>query len=60
MRQVFIADSKLGLHHEGDLAAKTKREAEALVPWAAVVIKVEGGWHAWESVGDYKTWMAQK
>jgi hypothetical protein len=38
---------------------ETREEAEALCPWAAVIVEVEGGWHAFESVADYETWKGQ-
>lgn len=40
--------------------AETRSEAETKCPWAAVVRKVEGGYHAFESVQDYETWKRQK
>lgn len=39
---------------------KTAKEARQLAPWAAVVRKVCGGYMAWESVEDYRTWKSQK
>lgn len=38
----------------------TKRKALTEMPWAAIVIKVEGGYMGFESVADYKTWKNQK
>lgn len=29
-------------------------------PWAAIIAKVDGGFHAFESVTDYKIWRGQK
>ena len=38
---------------------ETIEEAEAACPWAAKIVEVEGGFHAFESIADYETWMAQ-
>ena len=35
-------------------------EAENQAPWAAVIVEVEGGFMAFESVDDYETWENQK
>ncbi len=40
--------------------AKTAAQARKLAPWAAKVIKVSGGYMAFESVSDYETWKRQK
>lgn len=37
----------------------TYEQALDEAPWAAVIIEVEGGWYAWESVQDYQTAMQQ-
>jgi len=29
-------------------------------PWAAIIARVEGGFMAFESIQDYKTWKGQK
>lgn len=42
----------------GNIAASLK-EAEALAPWAAEVIEIEGGWVAFESVEDADTFRSQ-
>lgn len=42
------------------LAVETLAEAENLAPWAAEIIKVEGGFRAFESVRDAKTWNSQE
>lgn len=42
------------------IQAKTAAEARKLAPWAAKVVKAEGGYMAFESITDYKTWKAQK
>lgn len=38
----------------------TREEAEQQAPWAAVIVEVEGGFMAFESMDDYKTWESQK
>lgn len=39
---------------------ETKEEAETACPWAAIVVEVEGGHMAFESMADYETWEAQR
>lgn len=36
-----------------------RKTAWRRAPWAAVVTKVEGGFMAFESVADFKTWIDQ-
>ncbi|WP_438435384.1 hypothetical protein [Gorillibacterium sp. sgz500922] len=40
--------------------AKTAAEARKKAPWAAKVVKVTGGYLAFESINDYETWKNQK
>lgn len=40
--------------------AKTAAQARAAAPWAAKVVKVYGGYLAFESVADYEIWKRQK
>ena len=40
--------------------APTYADAEALAPWAAYIVPAEGGWHTFEDVKDYHTWIAQR
>ena len=40
--------------------AKTAAQARKLSPWAAKVVKVCGGYRAFESIADYMTWKAQQ
>lgn len=42
------------------IEVKTGKEAKGRAPWAAVIVKVEGGYMAFESVQDYETWRRQK
>lgn len=51
--EIARADER-GENHATDLAG-----AEALAPWAAEIIEVEGGWVAFESVTDAETFSAQ-
>ena len=39
--------------------AETIEDAEAVCAWAAKVIEVEGGFHAFESIADYEMWRKQ-
>ena len=34
--------------------------AKRRCPWAAIIARVEGGFMAFESIQDYKTWKGQK
>lgn len=58
MRQQFIADAEL----EGTFEGKQDRmsAAEDAAPWAASIIRVQGGYMAFESVKDAQTWRNQK
>lgn len=49
MRQKFIPLAE----------APTHADAEALAPWAALIVTAEGGWYAFESVTDYRIWITQ-
>lgn len=42
------------------IKASSAKQAHKLAPWAAKVVKVEGGYIAFESVADYQTWRKQK
>ena len=37
----------------------TRAQAVEALPWAAKVVKVDGGWMGFESVADYETWAKQ-
>jgi len=39
---------------------KTAKEAKEKAKWAAKVVKVEGGYHAFEYMNEYITWKNQK
>lgn len=39
---------------------KTRKAAEGRMPWAAKIVKVEGGYKGFESVEDYRIWKNQK
>lgn len=40
--------------------AATKEDAEKIATYAAIIIEVCGGWHAFESMTDYEIWQNQK
>lgn len=42
------------------IQAKTKKEAQEQAPWAYKIVKVDGGYMAFERVQDYETWKNQK
>lgn len=39
---------------------KSRRTARNRCPWAAVISKVNGGFMAFESIFDWKTWRKQR
>ena len=39
---------------------KTREEAIEACPWAAKVVKAEGGYWCFESIEDYRVWKGQK
>ena len=39
---------------------KSARDARKLAPWAVEVVKVDGGYRAFESVVDAAVWRVQK
>lgn len=41
------------------IEVKTRAEAERAAPWASIIIKVEGGYMAFEYMSDYETWRQQ-
>ena len=30
------------------------------ISWAAIIVRFDGGWQAYESIDDYQTWLDQK
>lgn len=42
------------------VTAKTAKEARDKAPWAEKIVKVEGGYMAFESARDYETWKQQR
>lgn len=42
------------------LQVETVEEAEELAPWAATLVEVEGGYLAFESVANVRTWEDQR
>jgi hypothetical protein len=44
----------------GEDCAKTKQEAQLLYPGCYTVVKVCGGWLAFETIDEYETWKKQK
>jgi hypothetical protein len=39
---------------------KKRTSVNRIAPWACMIVKVEGGWMAFESIEDYRTWNNQK
>lgn len=42
------------------LDCKTAKQARELAPWAAKIVKVEGGYLAFESLTEWSTWKGQR
>jgi hypothetical protein len=42
------------------VACKTRRTAVRRCPWAALIIKVQGGYQCFESVEDHRIWHNQR
>lgn len=42
------------------LIVKTKKDAMKKAPWACKIVKVTGGYMAFESWDDFETWKNQK
>lgn len=42
------------------IACTSRSTAVRQCPWAAKVVKVEGGYRAFESLADYQVWRNQK
>lgn len=42
------------------IAVDTRREAKALAPWACAIVKVDGGYMAFEFANDLKIWKQQR
>jgi hypothetical protein len=57
MRSKFIPLNKddKSLFHD-----QQQRKVLSDVSWAEFIISVDGGWQAFESFDDYKTWLNQK
>lgn len=49
MRREFIANPFL-----------SRKEVKAIVPWAAMIVRVDGGYLAFESLADFGVWKNQK
>lgn len=47
MRQLFVQ-------------CQSRSTAKRRAPWAAIIAKVTGGFIAFESIDDYKTWKGQR
>lgn len=39
---------------------KSRSTAVRRCPWAAKIVKVDGGYRAFESISDYRVWKGQK
>lgn len=42
------------------VVCKSRSTAVRLCPWAAKIVKVDGGYRAFESLADYATWRNQR
>jgi len=61
MRSEFIADiDTLTTRWTAKPSPDTEWTDLPAVSWAAIIIRVDGGWQAFESVDDYAIWQNQK
>lgn len=58
MRTLFIETEEIENKQE-ELECTLEEALDALAPWACKIIEVEGGYHAFESITDYNTWINQ-
>lgn len=42
------------------IETNSRAKAKKLMPWAAKIVRVEGGYRGFESLVDYKIWKNQK
>ncbi len=42
------------------IEVKTAKQARKAAPWAAKIVKVSGGYLAFESINDFNLWRKQK
>lgn len=42
------------------LEVTTRKQATALAPWACKIVKVDGGYYAFERISDFERWNNQK
>jgi hypothetical protein len=42
------------------IQCQSRITATGKCPWAAIIVKVEGGYQAFESMTDYCTWKSQQ
>lgn len=42
------------------IECNTLKEAYSKCPWASKIVKVYGGYRAFESISDYEIWINQK
>ena len=59
MKQQFFPATNSGQVDGVECYANVKA-VKAEATWAAKIVKVDGGWLAFESVADYNTWRQQK
>jgi len=59
MRKQYIQYADRTLNGADCLGAESEDEVYRLCPWAAEVIEVDGGYWAFESAKDAKTWRQQ-
>ena len=60
MRKRFIEDMEVYSKPGNTDHRAVRPRLDRLVPWAEKIIKVWGGWMAFESDPDFKTWRSQK
>ena len=58
--QVRAEQEAFAKKHPRHVPIGPKEAVNRLVPWAAVVTLVDGGWMAFESENDYNQWSEQR
>ena len=60
MRKLFILKASNENEAQGQVFAKNLSEAKEIASWASQIIKVEGGWSAFECNNEARIWRNQK
>lgn len=59
MRKQFITREEINKVQDENKCG-VKSALDIIAPWASKIVRVCGGYHAFESVADYEIWRKQK